>query len=162
MRTSNTKSASIGTPRLKPKDSNTSVSEFGSWSSSLRTSVRRCEALSWLVSITSEYSRSSDSSSRSCSIASIRARRWSWFSRRDSGCSRRVSEKRRTSVSVVASRNSTVSGWPPLRSFWICAGTPGSDLALRTSIAIATRSARCSRSIAMKSASSSGGRLSTQ
>ena len=57
----------------------------------------------------------------------------------DSGCGRRVSEKRRTSASVLASRNSERIGTPSPRSSSISGSRCGSEPALRTSTATATR-----------------------
>ena len=125
-RTSNTKSASSGTPCLKANDSNASVSRLALACTSSRIHWRSWVGRSWLVSMTVETSRSPASSSRSSSMASVSARRPSssaWSSRRragfaaercaaESGCRRRVSEKRRTSASVLASRNTLLIATP--------------------------------------------------
>ena len=65
-----------------------------------------------LVSMTWACSRISASSSRSCSIASTSALCVSEAMARDSGCMRRVSENRRTSVSVLASRKIDLIAMP--------------------------------------------------
>ncbi|MDT4867390.1 hypothetical protein FQZ97_1022970 [compost metagenome] len=118
-----------------------------------------------LVSSTSARSRNSDSSSRSCSMASVSARYWSSVCLSESGCRRLVSEKRLTRVSVVASRNTVRRCTSCPAWFLICSsrsGSPGNEAALRTSMAMATLLARWLCSSAMNEASSSGGRLSTQ
>jgi hypothetical protein len=65
-------------------------------------------------------------------------------------------------VSVVASRNSGRTATPRVIRSRNCAGTSGSEVALRTSMAMATRRAACFSSRSTKDSSSSGGRLSTQ
>ena len=114
--------------------------------------------------MTVDTSRSAASSSRSSSMASASAREASPpAAAADSGCGRRVSEKRRTSASVLASRNSerivhALAAAAPAISGTRC----GSEPALRTSTAIATRCVKRSCSRRRNSRSSSGGRLSTQ
>ena len=154
----------MGMPRLKAKDSNTKV--MGAWcvpTMSL-TWLRKRAGRIRLVSMTKARSRNSANNSRSCSMASTKARLGSTDCT-DKGCERRVSEKRRTKASVVASKNSVVRCTGRLRLpckalSW--RGTPGRASALRTSMAMATRLAwwLCSRE--MKASKSSGGRLSTQ
>ncbi len=152
----------MGMPPLNAKDSNTRVMGVRVAPTSSLTWLRNWAARVRLVSSTRACSRSSASSSRSYSMASVSARRWSSVSSSDSGWRRRVSEKRRTRVSVVESRNSVVSCTSRERSAARRRGRPGSDLALRTSMAMATLRSRSWRSRSMKASSSSGGRLSTQ
>jgi hypothetical protein len=152
-------------PRLNENDANTSVSCASGADSSAFTYSCSCAARSTLVSITCACSRSAASSSRSSSIASTRARCWSVLGSPaafDSGWRRRVSEKRRTSVSVCASRNKGRTATPRRISSCSWPGTCGSEVALRTSIAIATRRCAFFCSSSTNDSSSSGGRLSTQ
>jgi len=82
----------MGTPRLKPNDSNTTVIGASGVSIKPLIQVCSCALRSKLVSITCEPSRSTPSSSRSCSIASIRSCSRSTVLCLAKGWRRRVSE----------------------------------------------------------------------
>ncbi len=125
---------------------------------------RSCAGRSWLVSMMVDTSRSSASSSRSSSIASTSARCRSIASpvSCDSGCSRRVSENRRTSVSLLESRKIERINTPSPRSWSKSGINCGNELALRESTAMATRRSERWLSSRRNSRSNSGGRLSTQ
>ena len=86
----------------------------------------------------------------------------SWRDCADSGWGRRVSEKRRTSASVLASKKITWNATPSPRSCCSSGIRCGSDPALRTSTPMATRRPSRLCSSVRKPGSSSGGRLSTQ
>ena len=127
MRTSNTKSASSGTPCLKAKLSNTSVRRFASRAPVAHpgAQLRRAQLAGVDDGRTPRAAGQQfalepiASTRRAALVAQILAapvRRVAARSRRTTGCGRRVSEKRRTSASVLASRNSAVIATPSPRS----------------------------------------------
>lgn len=114
------------------------------------------------MSTTLEAWRKSDSSSRSKLIASISAWWASLSPGGESGWRRRVSENRRTSASVEASRKMVFIAMPDSRSLPMTGSRCGKERALRTSTAIAMRGVNRECSSETNVSISSGGRLSTQ
>ena len=137
-RASNTKSASPGMPCLKPKDSNSDRQAAG---------AALLDALAdELAQLVHAHARGVDDQVRGVDDRLEQPRSMAMASRRTTlsrliGCLRRVSAKRRSSSSSLASRNST-SQWMPLRlsSSMSCGTVAISAAVLRASRPMAVRS----------------------
>ena len=131
---SNTKSASSGTPCLKPKEVNNTVRPVCSKATASFTQERNLLALMWLVSMTWPKLPSVLSNSRSKAMLSA-----SVVVSLLKGCLRRVSLKRLTKVSTLDSKNKTCVLTFCNFNCSMCAGKV-SMAALRLSMLIATLS----------------------